>query len=61
MRRPGYDSRYCGVVCGRRVAFASVHASQPLNRPRASEDGASAVRVGSRRRRVAPACRRWCM
>eukprot|EP00965_Chrysotila_dentata_P189692 6173458-Pleurochrysis_carterae.AAC.1 len=61
IRRPACEGLYRQLSCGSRVAFASVQASQPLCRPRASAGGASAVMEGSVRRRVDPACSRRCM
>eukprot|EP00965_Chrysotila_dentata_P171043 5644597-Pleurochrysis_carterae.AAC.3 len=66
MSRPAYDGLYCVVFCGWRVAFASVQAAQPSNRPWASEAGASAVMDGRARRRVDPhggerGCKSWLL
>eukprot|EP00965_Chrysotila_dentata_P032056 1069140-Pleurochrysis_carterae.AAC.1 len=57
IRRLACDGLYRQLSCGNRAALASVQASQPSWRPRASAGGASAVIEGSARRREDPECR----
>eukprot|EP00965_Chrysotila_dentata_P045177 1501391-Pleurochrysis_carterae.AAC.3 len=61
MSRPECEGLYDSVECGRRVAFASAHASQEGTAAWRRLCGASKVSSESLLRRAPPQCRRRCM